>query len=124
MKLSVLVSTITAFTVASAAAVPKSDLFSVVRRQTTSTECAFYCDSLKNIADACGKDISCLCSPLAASVMYTCATCDLKVGSDTFSDLQSTLICCGVDRFSTFLAYSNDCAQSGYPIGALALSAC
>ncbi|KIO22335.1 hypothetical protein M407DRAFT_28130 [Tulasnella calospora MUT 4182] len=112
MKLSVDVSAVAAFAVASAAVVPKSNLFAVTRRQT-SNACSFYCDPLSSIADACGKDVSCLCSALTASVMYTCATCDLKDGYATYSDLQNTLN-----------SYSSECAQSGSPVGTLPLSTC
>ncbi|KAG8946339.1 hypothetical protein FRC04_011885, partial [Tulasnella sp. 424] len=50
---------------------------------------------------------------LTASVMYTCATCDLKDGYATYSTLQSTLN-----------SYSSECAQANYPVGTLPLSAC
>ncbi|KIO22340.1 hypothetical protein M407DRAFT_28135 [Tulasnella calospora MUT 4182] len=112
MKLSVLVSAVAAFAVASAAVVPKSDLFALTRRQT-SDDCAFYCHSMSDMLNECDKVAKCMCSPPAASLIYTCATCDVKTGSDTFSDAQSILI-----------SYASACAQADYPVGALALSAC
>ncbi|KAG9044003.1 hypothetical protein FS837_008912, partial [Tulasnella sp. UAMH 9824] len=90
MKLSALISTIATAGLAVASAIPRANLLGIISRQTPS-ECAFYCSPMTDIDKTCDLDPSCICSPIAAAVLYTCASCELKTKGDTFSSLQGTL---------------------------------
>ncbi|KAG8935303.1 hypothetical protein FRC01_003054 [Tulasnella sp. 417] len=82
----------------------------ITRRQTSS--CTDECGPVEDEVNACGTDLTCLCTRSVARGLQECAACELESDPTSAQTLQTAL-----DQ------YASGCEASGNSVGSLTLTA-